>query len=390
MNERMKRLQERLIKEGADGALFAPSANLQYLLDDNSYWWQRTMYTGGLPMFVPEDVSGHFLNMPDCLLYLPASGEPTLFATYERAKDMQQIEMNKEIDFFCRLPEIMPEYIHKGTVAVGESCSRYIKDMLKEINPEIATVDAEVFVEEMRCIKDEKEIETMRRVAAFTDEAMGKITKILRPGISSYQVQKYMADLAVESGLTDIPFPTTARFVKTDAPESADIDGHPMHRPMQPGTSIGFDFGYVMDGYCSDFGRSFYCGEAPADIADGYKALIEAQMTTLDMIKPGIPMDFTFSTMYKVMEKRGYEKYLRKYGDFGLMGHQIGIDVHERPWVHSDQKEVFKPGMIMCIEPKFWWPGRCFMRVEDMVLITETGCEPLTKYSREEFSLPLD
>ena len=113
-------------------------------------------------------------------------------------------------------------------------------------------------------------------------------------------------------------------------------------------------------------------------------------MVTLSKIKPGEPMNLFYNTMYEVMEKRGYGKYLRKVGDFGLMGHQIGIDVHERPWLHTDQTEVFQPGMVMCIEPKFWKPGTCFMRIEDMVLITENGCESLTKYSREQFSLPVD
>lgn len=386
----MANLQKAIAQAGADGAIYAPSANLQYLLDDTAFWWQRTEYTGGILPFAPDSPANHQANMAECFLYLPASGEPILFASPMRARDMKQIDIHKEIDYFCNLGAALAEYISKGTLAVGESCRPYLEKMFEEAGMEIKTIDGEKFVEKMRLLKDEKEIEKMRAVAAFTDAAMGKITEILRPGISSYEVQKYMVKLAMDAGLNDVSFPPAAIYVENGGPYSQDIQGYPSHAPLKPGTSIGFDFGYVIDGYCSDFGRSFYCGKAPAEIEDAYKSLAEAQMTTLSRIKPGEPMNLFYNTMYDVMERKGIGKYLRKVGDFGLMGHQIGIDVHERPWLHTDQTEIFQPGMVMCIEPKFWKPGVCFMRIEDMVLITETGCEPLTKYSREQFSLPLD
>jgi Xaa-Pro aminopeptidase len=69
------------------------------------------------------------------------------------------------------------------------------------------------------------------------------------------------------------------------------------------------------------------------------------------------------------------------------MGHQIGINVHEQPWINKDEMEPLKAGMVMCLEPKIWLPGECYVRVEDMVLITETGAESLTKYSRTEFEI---
>lgn len=154
------------------------------------------------------------------------------------------------------------------------------------------------------------------------------------------------------------------------------------------GTALAFDFGYSIDGYCSDFGRSFYCGRPEKSISDAYKALQEAQLRLLDKIKPGMKMDMTYRTLFEIMEKRGCGKYLRNYGNIGLMGHQIGIDVHERPWLHDETEDAFEPGMTMCIEPKFWGPGRAYLRVEDMVLITETGCESLTEFDRQLFELP--
>lgn len=394
MYERINKVQQMLRKDSVDGLLYATSANVQYLLEDTTYPWQRTMESGGVDGVVIDGVdisskgASHFLNMADLILYIPADNEPVLFMTHERAQTMQHIPMKKVVDYFVMLPERVGPYIKgKKRIAYGESCDEYIKRrVLGETDSSIEAVPGEHYGEQLRKTKDAGEIEIMRRVAAFTDETMGIIVENLKVGVSSNEIEDLIIRLGYEKGLKDLPFPPTCRYVCTDSPESPDIDGHDEDAPMQEGTSIGFDYGYVMDGYCSDFGRSFYCGKN-AEVADGYKALIEAHEHLLDQIKPGIPMDLCFNVIHDKMAERGQESWLRRYGDFGLMGHQIGIDVHERPWLHSDQTAVFEPGMIMCIEPKFWRPGKGFMRVEDMVLITETGCESLTKFDRYLFEL---
>ena len=67
--------------------------------------------------------------------------------------------------------------------------------------------------------------------------------------------------------------------------------------------------------------------------------------------------------------------------------HQIGINVHEHPWINTEVNQTFKPGMVMCIEPKIWLLGEAYIRVEDMVLITEEGAESLTTFDREKFEI---
>jgi len=375
--------------DGVEVAVYATSANLQYFLDDASFFWQRTMYTGGLPLFEDPTFNGHMMNLPDALLIVPVDDEPVLMLTWERLRDMGHIDVRKDVAFFAEFPDRLIPYLKDRRVGYGQSCAPFLLSQIRQINPEIPAVDAEEYGTRLRVIKDESEIARLRRVASFTDDVMADIVEILRPGISSREVEDAMIAVAREGQLLDLPFPPTARYVNTGSPESEDIAGHSETAPLRPGTSIGFDFGYVIDGYSSDYGRSFYSGPAPREIADAYRALQEGQLLMIDRIKPGEAMDFTFDTVFSVMEAHGLSKYLMKYGDFGLMGHQIGIDVHEHPWIHSDQKTVFEPGMVMCVEPKLWWPGNCFMRVEDMVLVTETGSESLTVFDRDLFELPL-
>ncbi|MBQ6595352.1 MAG: aminopeptidase P family protein [Clostridia bacterium] len=388
MNDRIRRLQAVLREEGIDGAVYATSASMQYLLDDHGYRWQRTMYCGGLPDMWPEGLAGHFLNYPDRMLYIPDEGEPVLVATFAVARDMEHLPIRLETGYFHRLMDIMAPFLRGRRIAVGEACRPYLLAMLEEFAPKAVWTDGEQTVLGMRMVKDDKEIAALRRVARFTDEAMEKTVRILRPGVTKGEVEAYLARIGEEAGLRDVSFPPAALFVKSGSGMALGSD--PADMALEPGTAVAFDFGYVMDGYCSDYGRSFYLGEAPKRYAEGYRALQTAQTELLRRIRPGVRMDLCRRVLEEVLDDcGGYAGNLRQNPVSGLMGHQIGIDVHEHPWIHDAQEHFFEPGMVMCIEPKLWFENVGYMRVEDMVLITEDGCESLTVFDRSRFELPV-
>lgn len=386
MNQRIECLQRRLAQDGVDGAFYATSANLQYFLDDVSYTWQRTPYTG----FAIPGPNGHQLNVPDCVFYIPAEGQPILFASYARAQDMGHLPCHLVTDYFCRMTDMLAGYVTGQYFALGESCEGFLRQIISEFLPQAQFSDGEHYGAEMRARKDEKEIAAIRALAAFTDEAMGKVTEMLRPGVTNAQVEAYIGQLGYEYGCRELPFAPTVRFYQTGADEPFQVDGYRTPAVLRPGCSISFDFGYTKDGYCTDFGRSFYSGPAPKEIKDAYKALQEAQVALIETLRPGEPMTRGFDFIRRHMDQTGYGKFLRRYYHFNLLGHQVGIDVHEGPWLHDQQTALFQPGMIFTIEPKFWWPGQCFTRVEDMILITETAAECLTNFDRTLFELPID
>ena len=372
--------------DGVDGVFYATSSNMQYFLDDTSYTWQRSAFTG----FVIPGPNGHHLNVPDCVLYIPTEDEPILFMSYQREKDMKHLPFQKRVGYFVCMSNLMEGYIQGKKLAVGESCNHFLSEAVKEVLPEAELVDGEHYGTELRAVKDAMEIALMREVCKLTDESMGKVVEILRPGITNAEVEDYIGKIGYEAGCVELPFPPTSRFYKTGGDEPFQVDGFRTKSVLKAGSSISFDYGYTLHGYCSDFGRSFYSGKAPEEIKDGYKALQEAQVMVIERLKPGDPMDYGFDMIWDHLKKRGYGDCLRHYYHFDLLGHQVGIDVHEGPWLHNEQKKVFEPGMIFTVEPKFWWPGKCFMRVEDMILITETGAECLTNFSRDLFELPAD
>ena len=387
MNTRIQKLRQMMVKDGVSVALYATSANMQYFLGDGSFFWHHSAETAGGLSAENWHSNGHFLNKPDCVLYITPDDDPILFLTYDKCDAMRHLGIKKIPCFFQMMGAVLKPFLKgKKRVALGESCHQALKKMVLDADNTTEVTDAENYGEKLRVIKDADEINKLRKAAEFTDYAMGLVAKALQPGITPKQVKDLIAAIALASGAQGLSFCPAAIFVKSGAPGSEELFTYPENEPLKEGTSIGFDFGYVLDGYVSDYGRSFYCGKND-QARNAYNALQEAQLHLFGKIKPGEPINNTFDILYDKLETKGFGKYLRRADDCLIMVHQIGIEVHERPWLRSDAKAVFEPGMVLCVEPKIMWPGLCYLRCEDMVLVTENGCESLTKFDRDYFEL---
>lgn len=381
--KRINKLKEMLKENNIDGALYGVSGNMFYLLDDLEFDFQRTPETGGVNA-TPE---AFFNNKTDAMLYIPTEEEPILIATHDRIDSFKNTNIKKYTCFYDRLVRQLHTHLEGKKVAVGLSCRSHLEGMIKEINPSIEIVSGEEFVESLRAIKDEKEIQILRDLAKFTDYAMGEVIKEIEQGMSQYEIGDVIARIGRENGATDLPFFPNAVFTQADHATSRERGAYRKDWPLGRKTSIAFDFGYVMNGYCSDFGRSFYFGKAPSKVKEAYKALQAAQVKVIETIKPGDKINSCLSILRNELREHGFEQNLFKHSDKTPMGHQIGINVHEHPWINTDAEQVFKPGMVMCIEPKIWLLGEAYIRVEDMVLITESKAESLTKFSRTMFEI---
>ena len=152
---------------------------------------------------------------------------------------------------------------------------------------------------------------------------------------------------------------------------------------------IAFDIGYMDSGYCSDWGRTVYYGKAPELVKKGYEALQAGEVYMVNNVKP---YETKFGDLYGMIcdkvEELGYYDYLRfKRDEEGGNGHHIGSEVHEVPFLIPGNDLILKPGMIFCSEPKMFFKGEGYMRVEDMILVTETGAEFLTNFPRDLFEI---
>ncbi len=248
-------------------------------------------------------------------------------------------------------------------------------------------MDGSKLLDRTRVIKDQGEIATLRKAAALTDQVMERVLPKLKEGITQRAVELEVEYQAGLLGAADVSFPATVKFIKFSSEVAATPNTYPVDKGLVKDTSIAFDIGFVLDGYCSDFGRSFFFGNPDSDMKQGYAALHGSILDTVDkagfLLKRACDL---FPNAKNYLDRKGFGKYLPAYLP-DLLGHSLGIEVHERPWLTPIYEEELRPGTVLAMEPRLWNPGKYYIRVEDMVLLGQHKNELLTNFDREIFAI---
>jgi Xaa-Pro aminopeptidase len=226
----------------------------------------------------------------------------------------------------------------------------------------------------IRKIKDDHEIDLVRKSVAVAEEAFEAIRSEIKAG----QSENYLAGLLIlelrSRGASDSSFP-----VMVAAGANASL---PHYRPgealaMQDQPLL-IDWGAVYQGYCSDLTRTLMIGRVSARIKQIYKVVLEAQQTAIQFLRPGVTTLQADRVARDVIERAGFGEF------FGHgLGHGIGREIHEMPSMRkTGGEEELHPGMIVTVEPGIYLPGEGGVRIEDDVLITHSGCEVLSSLER--------
>jgi Xaa-Pro dipeptidase len=141
---------------------------------------------------------------------------------------------------------------------------------------------------------------------------------------------------------------------------------------------VVIDMGGVYQHYCSDVTRTFAIGQASLQQHEVYEVVREAQRKAIETVRPGIPVGEVDRAARQVIEAAGYGAYFTH-----RTGHGLGIEVHEEPYVHGDNPQLIEPGMVFSIEPGIYLPGAFGVRIEDIVIVTDDGCECVTKFPKD-------
>jgi Xaa-Pro aminopeptidase len=377
-NRRFKGLQDRMDKEGLDLVVYGLSPNFQYITGLNLEWR-----------------NGLDLQNPVNNILIPRGGEPVLTVTEGQAGDAEEgwIKDIRIIERDASLEEYWDKVIHEKIdepekIGVGRYLQSSILLKIAKVCGGSKFTNAEHLMDELRMIKEPKEIDKLVKVAELTESVMDEIIPQIEPGISQRELGLEIEMAGRKRGAREVSFPSTAAYVKTGSEPGDQPFTYPENRGLEEGTSIAFDVGFVLDGYCSDWGRSLYYGSPEPDIEEAYESLQNAVVETIDEMAPG---NMTVSGIYPSIEEKldetGFGDFLRARLKNKSVGHQIGVEVHENPRLRPDQNTPLQEGMIFCIEPKLWDNGRYYLRVEDMVLITGDGARSLTTYNREQFQV---
>lgn len=373
--KRLNRLQDELAKSDFDALIYGTGANF--------------LYFTGLHVRWHRDDEPH---EPTCFLLVKEGEDPQVILDSSWSALGSDAPVDVEVvSSQYELLTALQRYL-KGSQRIGASqrALEYICELVRPILPGVECDNAELLGEHMRWIKEPEEIAFLRELTGLTNRVMEIVVDQVRPGITQLQMQKLVAQTGLKLGAEDISFPATVAYVKSGTEPTTDPFVYPPEEGLVPGTSIAFDFGFIRQGYCSDYGRSFYCGNAPDHIRAAYRALQESQLHLIEQMKPGqLKINQMFDVIEAALDERGYGDRIRARLPERGLGHQIGVDLHERPSLGPNSDVWLQPGMVMAIEPKVWHPGEYYLRVEDIVLITKDGAESLTTFDRTLFELPL-
>jgi Xaa-Pro aminopeptidase len=238
--------------------------------------------------------------------------------------------------------------------------------------------DSPAAVERARMVKDPDELARIRAAVQLGASLFDRALQILRPGIRETDVAAEMEYAARRGGAEGMSFPT----IIASGARSALPHGRATAHAVARGGFVVCDFGVILEGYCSDQTRTVWVGEAsgqaPGEAHFAYESVREAQQAAIGAVRPGITVGEVDEAARKVLRKAGLGRYFTH-----STGHGVGLEIHEPPRVAAGQEEILRSGMVITIEPGVYFPGKWGVRIEDMVAVSESGCEVLTPTGKD-------
>lgn len=224
-------------------------------------------------------------------------------------------------------------------------------------------------VEPIRMVKDAGELAALERAIKIGDAAVVAATKYLKPGMTEKEVAWYLEKFMRENGAEAMAF----EVIVASGPRSAMPHARPSDRIIEPGDPIVMDLGAVVDGYHGDLTRTVCYGQPSDEYLGIWGIVLAAQKEAERRVKPGMTGGEVDAFSRDLIDQAGYRD---KFGH--SLGHGVGLEIHEGPWVRDKGDGVLEPGMVFSVEPGIYLPGEFGVRIEDLVVLEADGCRVLS------------
>jgi Xaa-Pro aminopeptidase len=231
-------------------------------------------------------------------------------------------------------------------------------------------------VEAMRLCKDDAEIHRLEAAVECSDAAFAKVLAdgVIRAGVTELTVAAAIEAAMRAGGSTRPSFDT----IVASGPRSSLPHGRASERVIGEGEFVTMDFGATVDGYCSDITRTVVVGRASAEQREVYDLVHRAQLAGLAAVRAGISGKEPDAAARDIIAAAGHGDH------FGHgLGHGVGLQIHEGPRLSPASESLLRPGMVTSVEPGVYVPGWGGVRIEDLVVVTDTGCRVLTRSPKE-------
>lgn len=373
---RLSRFREVLADSGSDAAFLNMSGDLQYLTgiarqphnptDDDKHG---------------DELYGAFITMDNVVFVVPRMGASGYVRSQSEGKpwisDIAVINDGDHLIPFAR--QCLAALGNPRRLAVSSRMWNKSALLLKAAYPEIVFSDASEIIAPMRAIKDAEETRIMQEAGVITDRVFAAVLAQLRMGMTQYDIAREVEHQIIMHGGSGTSFHTSIYVTGENIHFVPGPDGKTGFTPLTPGAVVAFDYGITYKGYASDFGRTVFCGEPKSDYARYHDYVMKSQAVAIAAMQGGqVTACGLNSLARKVLEDEGYGEFFTH-----RLGHGIGIDVHEPPFLYELEETVLHNGMCFTIEPSIWVPGGPLVRVEDVVQVTPKGGLPFSNFSRE-------
>ena len=359
---RRERLGELLEGGGLDAMFVPPSSDLEYLTG-----LERDIPPLGNISYASGWVAGAFV----------APGREPLFVLPRMVVDFHlggvapdgAVVVHENDDGRALFGEAARSLGSPGRVAIGARAWAETAIELQRALPGIELVEGSSLVNQLRRVKSQAELELMARACALVHEAMSATEPRVEPGVTMSELVEEVEHQLRVRGSRCPSFPT---HIFTWGERPLDTGDATAGEPLPDGEVVLFDFGAVVEGYCSDFGRTVVCGEPPDGYAEAREAMLAAQEAGRAAAVPGALARDVNAACRAPIEEAGLGDGFRH-----RMGHGIGLDVHEMPFLSVEDETPLEAGMTFTDEPSILVDGRFGQRVEDIIVVTDGGGELL-------------
>lgn len=353
--DRIKRLAMEL-PEDVDAALITSTVNRQY-------------YTG-------------FVSSAGTLLVTRKEAVLLLDSRYTEAggKKVTDAKVVLMTDMAKQLNELFEEY---GIKTVGIESGYMTVESLFSLRKVLSVTILddprlnEIILKQRR-VKSAEEMKEIRGAQAITDKTFTHMLDMIRPGVSEKDLQLELDYYMLKNGATGLAFETIlAAGANGSMPHAV-----PGDNIVKEGDFVTMDFGASLNGYCSDMTRTVAVGKISDEQKKVYDLVLAAQLAAEEAVRPGVPCSDIDKISRDMIYGAGYE------GRFGHgLGHSLGLEIHESPRFSPLCSDLTEVGIVMSVEPGIYLDGEFGVRIEDIVEVTETGCDIITKSEKQLITL---
>jgi Xaa-Pro aminopeptidase len=225
-------------------------------------------------------------------------------------------------------------------------------------------------VDELRIIKDEAEIKTMEKNFSMLAKVFQSLSEVVYPGRRENEVSAELQYRLAKLGGSGPSFD----FIVASGARSALPHGVASEKKIGKNDIVTLDWGWLLDGYCTDNTRTFFMGKPKRKLLEIHEIVLEANRLAIKKVAPGVPLKDIDAAARDYITNKGYGD---KFGHG--TGHGVGLEIHEAPNVNPRSKDVARQGMVFTIEPGIYIPGIGGVRIEDVLVVTKNGCKVLTR-----------